>query len=215
MWLQKYQGGAQDAQGESGEALRDGAAMPAAGRLRGTRVQTPGGGGDHIGIWRQPDRGARGQSGPELSQRVGAVERSPRHQWRGLGGVEPGRAGRLPGLLAEHRPALVILLEGGNDILRGNGEGALKANLAAMIEAVQGSGAQVLLVAVPRKSLFADGAPLYGELAEQYGLVLDNDSLGELLRTPGLKSDAVHLNAQGYGALAERLHRLLQARGAL
>ncbi|MGE6121385.1 hypothetical protein ACPCT8_15360 [Aeromonas media] len=45
--------------------------------------------------------------------------------------------------------------------------------------------------------------------------MLDNDSLGELLRTPGLKSDAVHLNAQGYGALAERLHRLLQARGAL
>ncbi|MDM5075233.1 GDSL-type esterase/lipase family protein [Aeromonas media] len=130
---------------------------------------------------------------------------------------ELSRAGRarLPGLLAEHRPALVILLEGGNDILRGSGEGALKANLAAMIEAVQGSGAQVLLVAVPRKSLFADGAPLYGELAEQYGLVLDNDSLGELLRTPGLKSDAVHLNAQGYGALAERLHRLLQARGAL
>ncbi len=135
------------------------------------------------------------------------------------GGVsgELSRAGRarLPGLLAEHRPALVILLEGGNDILRGSGEEALKANLAAMIEAVQGSGAQVLLVAVPRKSLFADGAPLYGELAEQYGLVLDNDSLGELLRTPGLKSDAVHLNAQGYGALAERLHRLLQARGAL
>ena len=135
------------------------------------------------------------------------------------GGVsgELSRAGRarLPGLLAEHRPALVILLEGGNDMLRGSGEGALKANLAAMIEAVQGSGAQVLLVAVPRKSLFADGAPLYGELAEQYGLVLDNDSLGELLRTPGLKSDAVHLNAQGYGALAERLHRLLQARGAL
>ncbi|QJT28462.1 arylesterase [Aeromonas media] len=135
------------------------------------------------------------------------------------GGVsgELSRAGRarLPGLLADHRPALVILLEGGNDILHGSGEGALKANLAAMIEAVQGSGAQVLLVAVPRKSLFADGAPLYGELAEQYGLVLDNDSLGELLRTPGLKSDAVHLNAQGYGALAERLHRLLQARGAL
>ncbi len=126
---------------------------------------------------------------------------------------QAGRA-RLPALLAEHRPALVILLEGGNDMLRGSGEVALKANLAAMIEAVQGSGAQVLLVAVPRKSLFADGAPLYGELAEQYRLVLDNDSLGELLRTPGLKSDAVHLNAQGYGALAERLHRLLQERGA-
>ncbi|MFM5144980.1 GDSL-type esterase/lipase family protein [Aeromonas rivipollensis] len=127
---------------------------------------------------------------------------------------QAGRA-RLPALLAEHRPALVILLEGGNDMLRGSGEGVLKANLAAMIEAAQGSGAQVLLVAVPRKSLFADGAPLYGELVQQYGLVLDNDSIGELLRTPGLKSDAVHFNAQGYGALAERLHRLLQERGAL
>ncbi|MFM4962321.1 GDSL-type esterase/lipase family protein [Aeromonas bivalvium] len=127
---------------------------------------------------------------------------------------QAGRA-RLPGLLAQHRPALVILLEGGNDILRGTGEAALKANLAAMIAAVQGSGAQVLLVAVPRKSLFADGAPLYEELAQEYGLVLDNDSIGELLRSPALKSDAVHLNGEGYRALAERLHRLLQARGAL
>lgn len=127
---------------------------------------------------------------------------------------QAGRA-RLPGLLAEHRPGLVILLEGGNDILRGTGEAALKANLAAMIAAVQGSGAQLLLVAVPRKSLFADGAPLYGELAQEYGLVLDNDTMGELLRSPALKSDAVHLNGEGYRALAERLHRLLQARGAL
>ncbi|MGL5813767.1 MAG: GDSL-type esterase/lipase family protein [Aeromonas sp.] len=127
---------------------------------------------------------------------------------------EAGRT-RLPALLAEHRPALVILLEGGNDILRGSGEGALKGNLAAMIEAVQGSGAQLLLVGVPRKSLFADGAPLYEELADQYRLVLDNDSIGELLRSPGLKSDTVHLNEQGYRTLAERLHGLLQQRGAL
>lgn len=127
---------------------------------------------------------------------------------------QAGRA-RLPALLAEHRPALVILLEGGNDMLRGSGEVALKANLAAMIEAVQGSGAQILLVGVPRKSLFADGAPLYGELADQYGLVLDNDSIGELLRDPALKSDAVHFNAEGYRTLAQRLHRLLQERGAL
>ena len=111
---------------------------------------------------------------------------------------QAGRA-RLPGLLARHRPALVILLEGGND----------------MIEAVQGSGAQILLVGVPRKSLFADGAPLYEELAEQYGLVLDNDSIGELLRDPALKSDALHFNAEGYRTLAQRLHRLLQERGAL
>ncbi|MBV7597697.1 GDSL-type esterase/lipase family protein [Aeromonas sp. sia0103] len=127
---------------------------------------------------------------------------------------QAGRA-RLPALLAEHRPALVILLEGGNDILRGSGEAALKANLAAMIEAVQGSGAQLLLVGVPRRSLFATGAPLYAELAEQYQLVLDEESIGELLRSPEFKSDAVHLNGAGYRALAERLHRTLLDRGAL
>jgi acyl-CoA thioesterase-1 len=127
---------------------------------------------------------------------------------------QAGRA-RLPAQLAEHRPALVILLEGGNDILRGSGEAALKANLAAMIEAVQGSGAQLLLVAVPRRSLFATGAPLYAELAEQYQLVLDEESIGELLRSPEFKSDAVHLNGAGYRTLAERLHRTLLDRGAL
>ena len=74
---------------------------------------------------------------------------------------------------------------------------------------------QLVLVGVPRKSLFAEGAPLYEELAEQYGLVLDNDSIGNLLRRPELKSDAVHLNAPGYRTLAERLHRLLQEQGAL
>jgi lysophospholipase L1-like esterase len=124
---------------------------------------------------------------------------------------QAGRA-RLPGLLARHRPALVILLEGGNDILRGSGEAALKANLAAMIEAVQGAGPRSCLSGCPENPCLPM-APLYEELAEQYGLVLDNDSIGELLRDPALKSDAVHFNAEGYRTLAQRLHRLLQERG--
>jgi lysophospholipase L1-like esterase len=115
-------------------------------------------------------------------------------------------------LLARHRPALVILLEGGNDILRGSGEAALKANLAAMIEAVQGAGPRSCLSGCPENPCLPM-APLYEELAEQYGLVLDNDSIGELLRDPALKSDAVHFNAEGYRTLAQRLHRLLQERG--
>ena len=122
---------------------------------------------------------------------------------------------RLPDLLQEHAPALVVVSIGGNDFLRQMSAETAQANIRRICQQAKDSGAQVLLVAVPRKSLFADGAPLYGELAQQYGLVLDEDSIGELLRTPGLKSDAVHFNAQGYGALAERLHRLLQASGAL
>lgn len=40
---------------------------------------------------------------------------------------------RLPGLLDEHRPALLILCHGGNDLLRRTGDGDAAANLRAMI----------------------------------------------------------------------------------
>lgn len=131
---------------------------------------------------------------------------------------QAGRA-RLPGLLARHRPALVILLEGGNDILRGSGEAALKANLAAMIEAVQGSGAQVLLVAVPQFSLLAAGTgrlsdhPLYTALAKELQLPLLEGAWAEVLSNPALRSDQVHGNAAGYALFTQQLFDFVRQQG--
>ncbi|MGH8353751.1 MAG: arylesterase [Pseudomonas sp.] len=62
------------------------------------------------------------------------------------GDTSAGGLARLPALLAEHRPSLVILELGGNDGLRGQPPAQLQQNLAAMIERVQASGAQVLLL---------------------------------------------------------------------
>lgn len=56
---------------------------------------------------------------------------------------------RLPEVLDEHSPALLILCHGGNDMLRQLDRGALKANLRAMIALAQSRDIPVLLLGVP------------------------------------------------------------------
>lgn len=122
---------------------------------------------------------------------------------------------RLPETIETHAPALMILLMGGNDVLRNQDLAEAKRNLAQMIEQARANDVAVMLVGVPEKSLFSQSAPLYEELAEEYGVVLVDDLVAGLLRRPGYKSDAVHLNADGYRAMAERLAEALRDEGAL
>lgn len=122
---------------------------------------------------------------------------------------------RLPALLRQHQPNLLILLEGGNDILRNLDQAKLKRNLAQMISLAQQQHIEVVLVAVPEKKLFSDSAPLYRELAEEYALVWESEIIANLLRSPQYKSDAVHFNNQGYQALSQRLASLLKEHNAL
>ena len=121
---------------------------------------------------------------------------------------------RLSGLLEQHEPELLLLLEGGNDVLRNQPFSTISQNLADMIELTQQKGIPVVLIGVPEKNLFSSSAPFYSELAEQYGLVFDGRLVGSLLRTTSYKSDPIHLNAQGYRALAEEINDLLIANGA-
>lgn len=125
------------------------------------------------------------------------------------GETTTGGLKRLNGLLDTHLPQVLILLEGGNDFLRNHSEAKTKANLASMIEMAQAKQIPVLLVAVPQKSLFVSPSPIYAELAEQYQLVLVEDTLSDLLKSPSMKSDAIHLNEQGYLALANAVYESL------
>lgn len=122
---------------------------------------------------------------------------------------------RLPELLDEHSPNLLILLEGGNDILRNQDLNITKQNLAGMIELAQSFGTQVILIGVPEKKLFSSSALLYTELAGQYQLTFDGTILAELLKDNRYKSDAIHLNEAGYRKLAEHIHQLMIDNGAL
>ncbi len=62
------------------------------------------------------------------------------------GDTSSGGLARLPALLAEHQPQVVIIELGGNDGLRGQPPMQLQQNLALMVEKSQQAGAKVLLL---------------------------------------------------------------------
>lgn len=122
---------------------------------------------------------------------------------------------RFEKTLEDYQASLVILLEGGNDILRNHPAAQTKQNLAEMIKIAQAHNIQVLLVGVPQKQLFSDTAPFYLELAEEYQVPLEAEIVSDLLRSPQYKSDPIHLNAAGYRKLAEGLYQRLIDEGAI
>jgi len=127
--------------------------------------------------------------------------------------------GRLPALLAQHRPALVIIEIGGNDFLRRRSAAEVKADVRALIQTAKASGAQVVLVAVPALSLLAavagrpSDAPLYAELADEEQVALVPDVFSNVLGDAALRADPIHPNAGGYRQMAQGMHQRLKALG--
>ena len=62
------------------------------------------------------------------------------------GDTTAGGRARLPNLLKQHRPAIVVIELGGNDALRGGDLATARANLDAMVATAQTAGAKVLIV---------------------------------------------------------------------
>ncbi len=62
------------------------------------------------------------------------------------GDTTAGGRARVPALLAQHKPAVVVVELGGNDGLRGGSLKATKDNLDAIVGAVQKSGARAVVV---------------------------------------------------------------------
>jgi lysophospholipase L1-like esterase len=122
---------------------------------------------------------------------------------------------RLPGALDEHRPRLVLLCLGGNDMLRKVDDKVIAANLREMVGLIRKQGSAVVLIGVPRPALFGGAAKFYGELAKELGIVYEGEVINGVLRDAALKADPVHPNAQGYRKIAERLAAMLKQSGAL
>lgn len=122
---------------------------------------------------------------------------------------------RLPKLLEDISPDLVILCHGGNDILQRRSLNDTQENLEKMVQLIQESGAEVLLIAVPNLSLTLDVPAFYPEIAAKYQLVIDETTLSKIERKVSLKSDQVHPNAAGYRLLASKLYELLESSQAL
>lgn len=137
------------------------------------------------------------------------------------GDTSAGALARLPGLLEEHKPQLVLVSIGGNDFLRRLAPADTRANVRAICELAASAGAQVVLVGVPAATALAAVArslsdhPLYEETAEALKVPLHGEGWSEVLSDPALKSDVIHGNARGYEVFARGLADRLRELGLL
>lgn len=134
------------------------------------------------------------------------------------GDTSAGGLARLPALLAEHRPALVLIELGGNDGLRGTPLTQLQQNLAGMVAASQASGAQVLLLGMRLPpnygKRYTEGfAGVYEQLATTHQVPLLPFFLEGVGGVPGLmQADGIHPTADAQPRLLDNLWPLLEAR---
>ena len=122
---------------------------------------------------------------------------------------------RLPEVLDEVRPKLLILCHGGNDFLRRLDESKAAENVRAMIRLARGKGVAVVLLATPKPGLPPYVPKFYGEIAAAERIPFEEGVIKAVLTDNGLKSDMVHPNASGYAQIAAALHKMLKKAGAI
>lgn len=117
---------------------------------------------------------------------------------------------RLPGILDKHKPDLVILCHGGNDMLRKLDPKQTMKNLHDMIVAIRSTGAAVVMLGVPRPKIFLmSSADFYITLANEMKVPIDTTIIPQIESDKSLKSDAIHPNANGYQQMAQAVLTLL------
>ncbi len=122
---------------------------------------------------------------------------------------------RLPAVLDEHNPDLLILIHGGNDILRKLSRHEQKSNLSAMIELTKTRNIDIAMLGVPEPGIFLKSAEIYEQLANETNIPIDLSLLPDILGDNSLKSDIAHPNAKGYQQMAEGIFEFLKDNGAL
>ena len=122
---------------------------------------------------------------------------------------------RLPEVLDEVKPKLMILCHGGNDFLQKLNEASAAANVRAMIKLARDRGIGVALIATPKPGLGLTPPDFYATLAKEFSIPFNEDALKRVLRDNDLKSDLVHPNAKGYAQIAQMIAMLLKKSGAI
>lgn len=131
------------------------------------------------------------------------------------GEVSAAGLARLPEVLDEVKPKLLILCHGGNDMLRKLGTAQAAGNIRAMISLARSRGIDVVLLGVPSPGLLLSTADHYDEIAKEMKLAYEGKAIAKVLSDSALKSDAIHPNAEGYQRLADAVAELLKKSGAI
>lgn len=139
------------------------------------------------------------------------------------GGVSGDTSGaalrRLPSLLEEHKPVLVLVALGGNDMLRHIPQQETIANLEKILALTKEQGAKTVLLATPNPSLMGavfqhlSAADFYQKVADAQQVPLIEDAIADVISDPQLKGDPLHPNAAGHALLAEKIFESLKSIG--
>jgi acyl-CoA thioesterase I len=122
---------------------------------------------------------------------------------------------RLPEVIAEHNPRLVIVCLGGNDMLRKVADLEIRRNLGEIVKTLKSRGIAVVLVGVPRPALITSAPEFYVEVAKEFGIPYEGKIVTSVLYSNETKSDPIHPNAKGYRRMAEAIEELLRKAGAV
>ena len=131
------------------------------------------------------------------------------------GEVTGGGLARLAAVIEEHRPALMIVCLGGNDMLGKVDEATIRANLREIIKTIKAAGISVVLIGVPKPALITNAAAFYAEIAQEFDVPYEGKVVTDVLYQRELKSDPIHPNARGYRKMAEAIAELLKKAGAI
>lgn len=135
------------------------------------------------------------------------------------GDTSSGALQRLPALLDEHSPQLVLVTLGGNDMLRKMPQGQTVANLGQMLTLVKARGAKAVLLATPKPSIAGavfnnlSAADFYEDVAKENRVPLIKDAMAEVLSNTELKADQLHPNVAGHALLSKKIFDALKAIG--
>ncbi len=108
-------------------------------------------------------------------------------------------ANRLPGLLDKHQPELLVLIHGGNDMLRKIPQQQTVTHLTQMINEAKQRHIKVVMLGVPAPRLFLlSSAQIYQQIAAEHNIPIDLETLPKILGDNTLKSDTIHPNNEGF-----------------
>jgi acyl-CoA thioesterase I len=135
------------------------------------------------------------------------------------GDTSEGGLARLPALLRQHQPKLLIVELGGNDFLHNVPQTKTIENLKAILTQAKQAAVPTVLVAIPEVSPFRAAIgnlhdhTLYETLAEETNTPLISNVFSEVLSDNALRADQIHANAKGYMVVSEMINSNLSELG--
>jgi len=126
---------------------------------------------------------------------------------------------RLPVLLEQDQPKLLIVELGGNDFIQQLPQRDTIRNLKAILALAKAKGVRSILMAIPEMSPLKAAIgnlsdhPLYENIAKETATPLVADVFANVLSDATLKSDQAHPNSQGYVMVSKNMATKLKLLG--